>query len=290
MLSYFQNRNVNYRMPEVIGIGAEKCGTTSLHQYLRAHPEVGTQRIKETRFFAESGNWHKGVEWYVRQFPQRAKTLIESHGGDYTSYPKETGVPQRIYSVIPSARFIYLVRDPIDRMVSRYIHNYSEHVENRSINEALLDQEDAAYIPQSSYFMQLEQYFPFFDESRFLIISHKDFLINRRETLRKIFQFLNVDADFWSNKFDIIRHPSYQKLRKNRIGVALQRTFGDRIVKKLYGTPRYFFKKILYSPFSTKIKRPVISLSVKGQLRDIFKKDVKRLEDFAGRRFEGWLE
>lgn len=290
MLSRFQNRNANYRLPEVVGLGAEKCGTTSLHRYLRDHPEIGTQRIKETRFFVKSGNWHQGCDWYVRQFSKHAKILVESHGGGYTSYPKEKGVPQRIHSVIPNARFIYIVRDPIDRMVSRYIHNYSDGVENRSIDDALLDQDDIAYIPQSLYFIQLEQYLPFFDKSRFLIISQENFLTKRRETLRRIFHFLNVNADFWSNKFNIIRHPSIQKRRNNRMGMAMQRAFGDRIVAKLHGTPRYFFKKILYFSVSTKIKRPTISLSVKRQLQDIFKKDIKKLEEFAECRFEGWLE
>ena len=79
-----------YRLPDVIGIGAEKCGTTSLHYYLRAHPEIGVQKVKETRFFALSGTLHRGVDWYVRQFPRGAKVLVESQSTVPSRVPPES--------------------------------------------------------------------------------------------------------------------------------------------------------------------------------------------------------
>jgi hypothetical protein len=280
----------NRKLPDAIGIGAGKCGTTSLHYCLGTHPEVGVQRVKVMRFFIDSGTWHKGVDWYLRQFPSGAKVLFESHGGGYTSYPKEKGVPQRIFNLIPHARFIYLVRDPIKRMISRYIHNYSNSVENRPIEEALSDMEDINYVPQSLYFMQLQQYLRYFEPSRFLIIDQQDLLHSREQTLRKIFRFLGVREDFYSPEFEIIRHSSKSKRRNNRFGMMIQHTIGDVIFDRLNGAQRHYFKKLVYTPFSTVIQRPELSASLRKKLQDIFIKDVQNLEEFVGRKFNGWLE
>jgi len=87
---------------------------------MRAHAEIGVSRIKETRFFCDPGNWHKGLGWYVRLFPKNAKARIES-SPSYTNYPTERDVPQRIHAIIPEARFLYVMRDPVDRAISHYI-------------------------------------------------------------------------------------------------------------------------------------------------------------------------
>jgi len=282
--------NEGYRVPDVIGIGAEKCGTTSLHYYLRAHPEIGVQRVKEMQFFMDSGTWHKGVDWYIRQFPLNVKTLMEAHGGGYSAYPKETEVPQRIHDLVPDARFIYVVRDPIERIISRYVHNYSNSDEHRTINEALSDLDDIEYVPQSLYFMQIEQYLKYFDASRFLIIASEDLRDKRRETLQEVFRFLNVSEDFWSRDFVIIRHSSSKKRRNTELGMAIQRVVGDRIFRKLHGPQRHWFKKVAYTLFSRQIETPKLDHEVRSMLRNVFKHDVRKLEEFAGRSFEGWLE
>ena len=281
--------NEGYRVPDVIGIGAEKCGTTSLHYYLRAHPEIGVQRVKEMQFFIDSGTWHKGVDWYIRQFPLNAKTLMESHGGGYSAYPKQMGVPERIHDLVPDARLIYVVRDPIERIISRYVHNYSNSDEHRTINEALSDLDDIEYVPQSLYFMQIEQYLEYFDPSRFLIVASEDLRGKRRETLQEVFRFLNVSEHFWSTDFDIIRHSSSKKRRNTEFGMAIQRVAGDCIFKKLHGPQRHWFKKVVYTPFSRQIETPKLDPEVRSMLRNVFKDDVIKLEEFAGRRFEGWL-
>jgi hypothetical protein len=101
-------------LPNLIVIGAMKAGTTSLHAYLSLHPEIFMSANKEPRFFTEEWNWHKGLEWYEAQFPERVTIRGESTP-DYTKLPEIRNVPERIHSLIPDVRLIYLVRDPIDR-------------------------------------------------------------------------------------------------------------------------------------------------------------------------------
>ncbi len=240
------------------------------------------------RFFADSGTWHKGLHWYSQQFPPNKTTLIESHGGSYTAYPSEPNIPERIFSVLPHARFIYIVRNPIDRMISRYIHLYSNGIENRPIDTALLDWNDPEYIPQSQYYMQLQRYFKYYETNRFLLVLHDDFLNKRRESLRVIFDFLQVNPDYWSAEFDIIRHPSRAKRRNNALGLFIQNKIANQIFNKLKDSQRYWFKKIFYTPISTKIIRPQITDETRVKLHSLFQNDIACLETFMGRNLGHW--
>lgn len=278
------------RLPEGICIGASKCATTSLHYYLKAHPQVGVQPRKEMRFFTDVGTWHMGVDWYKQQFPLGKECLVESFGGYYTAYPKEPLVPERIHTLIPNAKLIYMVRDPIDRMISRYIHNYSELKEHRGAEEALSDFADVEYVPQSLYYAQLERYFPLFKPEQFLVVDDDDFKSDRAATIRRIFEFLNVQPDFWSAEFDVIRHPSSQKRRLTKTGIAFHNAVGQHVLKHLYGHQDHIFRKIFYTPISVAIPRPKLSESLRTQLREIFRPDVEKLEAFTGRKFAGWLK
>ena len=96
-------------LPTVIVIGAAKCGTTSVHEYLDDHPEVAMSAEKELNFFVEEKNWPRGIAWYESQFDPDAPVRGES-SPTYTAYPEYHGVPERIRSVVPDAKLIYLVR------------------------------------------------------------------------------------------------------------------------------------------------------------------------------------
>ena len=108
-------------LPNLIIIGAQKCGTTSLHYYLNLHPQILMSREKELNFFITERNWSKGVDWYRSQFVEKAEIYGES-SPNYTDYIRFGGVPERMYSVVPDARLIYILRDPIERIVSHYVH------------------------------------------------------------------------------------------------------------------------------------------------------------------------
>ena len=100
-------------LPNVLVVGAAKCGTTSLHEYLDRHPEIAMAREKELDFFVEQKNWSRGVDWYERQFA--AAPVRGESSPSYTAYPRYRGVPERIRRIVPDAKLVYLVRDPVER-------------------------------------------------------------------------------------------------------------------------------------------------------------------------------
>ena len=173
-------------LPNLIIIGAMKCGTSSMHNYLDAHPEISMSRQKELNFFSFDRHWERGEDWYGRLFSSTAAIRGES-SPSYSKFPKVPHVPGRIKTLIPSARLIYLVRDPVARIVSHYMHLRDDGKEKRSLNEMLTEFEGNHYVECSRYHMQLQQYLDHFSQSQILVVSAEEMKENRQETLRRYF-------------------------------------------------------------------------------------------------------
>jgi hypothetical protein len=196
-------------LPNLIIIGAMKCGTTALHRYLSLHPDVSASEPKELNFFCgperpdahrdgealwHAGNWHRGVGWYAARF-RPAPVRVEASPG-YTS-PSFPNAADRMARVVPEARLVYLVRDPIERAVSQYRHHHAEGAEKRPIEEALPDPQ-SQYLARSRYHERLKPYLDRFPRERILILAQEDLQANRRTTVREVYRFAGVDDAFWS--------------------------------------------------------------------------------------------
>ena len=154
-------------LPTFLIIGAAKAGTTSLHHYLQLHPDICMSNVKELNFFIEEVCWHKGVDWYASRFDG---SPVRGEGSpSYANFPVYDGVPQRAASVVPDAKLIYCVRDPVDRVVSHF------RMERARAGDASLSLPDVAlrhprnpYIRQSKYWLQLSQWLDFYPAERVL--------------------------------------------------------------------------------------------------------------------------
>src|SRR5688572_6261293 len=125
-------------LPNLIIIGAQKCGTSALHHYIHLHPEICMSAQKELNFFIESGNWSKGLAWYESNFGGKAgKAKIYGEASpNYTDYPGTREVPERMHGIVPDVKLIYMVRHPIERIISQYIHYRRRGTETRSLSDA----------------------------------------------------------------------------------------------------------------------------------------------------------
>jgi hypothetical protein len=274
-------------LPNLIIIGAQKCGTTSLHYYLDRHPQISMSKEKELNFFTTEFNWSKGVRWYESNFTGNAKVHGEA-SPSYTNYPFYAGVPERMHSVVPEAKLIYVLRDPIDRILSHYVHVYAVGREGRNLTDALKDFEHNKYILRTKYWMQLEQYLEYFPKSRILVITQEDLLARRRETMREVFQFLEVESSFYSLRFFKKMHQSRYKRRKNEVGLRLARTLEPKLIQRLHPRVRGVAEKVIYFPFSSKLEPPNLDPQLRQDLIDYLRDDLNRLRAFTGRRFEQW--
>jgi hypothetical protein len=273
-------------LPNLFVIGAAKCGTTSLHEYLDQHPEISMSGEKELDFFVPDKS-RGSREWYESQFDASAPVRGES-SVSYTCYPDLTGVPERIHTLIPDARFVYLVRDPIDRIVSHYLFRLLDHPEIGSLENALdSPQHGAGFLTISRYWLQLEQYLAHFDDEQILVVDADELGTRRAETLAAIFRFLGVDPEFRSATFEV-RHNRTRPLQRSRLGLAM--------VKALYGTlgPKVAYTIASNAPeglkgrFRRQIERPVVEGALRERLVGELQDDVRSLRAHTGLDFSGW--
>jgi len=274
-------------LPNLIIIGAGKCGTTSLHYYLGLHPQISMSWEKELHFFVCELNWDKGIEWYKSSFTGERMIYGEA-SPSYTNYPFFKGVPERMHSVVPQAKLIYILRDPIDRIISHYINDYSEGKVDRRIEDVLSHLDDNPLVLKSKYFMQLQQYLKYFPKSNILIITLEDLYRYRRQMLQEIFRFLNVDETFYCSKHLDIKHKSTSKRRKSRAGLVLKRLYEANIAKLFSLNVRTNIGRFLSVPFSHKIDRPILDDRLLAQLVDYLKEDINCLRGYTGRDFKDW--
>ena len=180
---------------DVVIIGVMKCGTTSLLQYLGAHPEVSAAPLKEVNFFfgeqpGGPGGWWKGVGWYDGQFSDGGRVRAEASPG-YTS-PDHPGAAGRMAMVVPQARLVYLVRDPLDRAISQYRHHVRDGTEDRPLAEALLDQ-TSHYVRRSRFAARLAPFLDVFPADRIAVVDSTDLSQQPAATVAALQRWLGLE-------------------------------------------------------------------------------------------------
>ena len=278
-------------LPNLIVIGGLKCGTTSLHHYLSLHPEVATSRPKELNFFVAELNWELGRDWYASHFDPAAPVRGES-SPHYTNRPRFEGVAQRMRSVLPDARIVYMVRDPIDRLLSHYLHNVGGGYEDRSLPEALAD-DRSAYWQRSRYAYQLEPYLEAFGTERVAVVAREELLRERAATMRRVYEFVHVDLGFSSPEFDrewetgAAKGSGGFRIMDRAVRLpglrALDRNF-DRLPDRL----RWLVERIVHDPEAGSAAKPELPGALRERMEEFFRPEVERLEELVGRLF-GWL-
>ena len=181
-------------LPTFVVIGAMKAGTVSLRHYLDEHPDVfvgGGGKFGEPNFFVAENNWSRGRGWYESLFDRAGRAAaIGECSPCYTWAHVYRGVPERMAQVIPEARLVYVVRDPIVRMQSMYMHQVSAGRERRRPEEALLDDR---YLGPSLYGFQLAAFLDHFDRGQLLVIASEVLRDRPGEALSAVFDHLAVD-------------------------------------------------------------------------------------------------
>lgn len=182
------------RLPDLLIVGAQRCGTSSLYTYLGRHPHVTPSIRKEVEFF--STRFGEGVNWYRAHFPLKLSTrhLTFEATPDYLLHPLAA---ERAEALIPDARVIVMLRDPVTRAYSQYQHNRRLGNEPLSFAEALdaepdrvnsemerlaSDPTDQAvnlrrfgYVARGKYHEQIQRWMDFFPDDQLLVVRSEDF-------------------------------------------------------------------------------------------------------------------
>src|SRR3954451_22819855 len=206
--------------PTFLILGAAKAGTTALYYYLRQHPQVGMSRIKETNFFALMGrpldfrgpgdddyiNRFSVTTWegYCSQFPEDGKARAIGESSPLYLYSPDA--PRRIAEALPAAKLVVLLRDPVDRAFSAFLHLVRDGRETATEFREALRREPSRiadhwehiwqYRAMGLYHEQLSRYFETFGREQIRVYLYEELAAGPVDVLQDLFRFLEVDEAF----------------------------------------------------------------------------------------------
>jgi hypothetical protein len=193
------------KLPNFLIIGAKKSGTSSLYYYLKSHPDIFMSSIKEPAYFCyDKMNVPEYIEErYKRKINSREellKLMLEGYKSQKMFGEASVGYTQHIFNSssiakqikqqVPEMKFIYILRNPFDRIVSEYI--LGEHLgrHKTDLNTAL--RRDQSLVKVSLYYAHLREYLKHFPADRFKIFIFEEFIKDPESHLNSIFQFLGI--------------------------------------------------------------------------------------------------
>jgi hypothetical protein len=212
------------RLPNFLIVGAMKSGTTSLAQYLAAHPQAYVAREKEVNFFERGYVWKRGLDWYESRFADAGDALAVGEASpSYMYWP--TAI-ERMASVVPDARLIAILRDPVDRAYSHYLHwRFDQAREDRSFAQAVdaeiaagppnrQDYHDAGkdefdYLVRGIYLPQLERICEHYPREALLVELMDDLKRAPDETFARVCRFLGIDDSIVPENVGTVANPHH---------------------------------------------------------------------------------
>ena len=187
------------RLPDFVIIGAMKCATSTLHEQLAAQPGFFMSTPKEPNFFSDEDIYARGMDWYTGLFAAaRPGDLCGESSTHYTKLPVHPNVVERLAEHLPGAKFLYVMRHPVQRLVSAYIHEWSERTITEPIDEAV--HKHPRLIDYSRYAMQLRPYLERFGAERVLPVFFEAMNANPQQTLERVCRFVGYAGEpRWSD-------------------------------------------------------------------------------------------
>lgn len=224
------------RFPNFFIVGAQKAGTTALHEYIKQHPNIAACSVKELHFFSCEKRYQLGIDFYYSMFPSdvEGKRTFDA-SPSYLHNPKAC---QRIFNHKPSAKLIALVREPVERAYSawnmyrhRYLRNRNwffdewisfcgssgltvlrrrdDHIFN-FVQYAIDEMEfqdnnnssvtlEAPILSHGHYYDQIQRMLSLFNESQILVLENSELRLSTVKCLQKIEAFLGIPSCDWEN-------------------------------------------------------------------------------------------
>lgn len=268
------------RLPDFAIIGAMKCGTSSLHDQLAARDSLFMSELKEPNFFSDDECFERGLEWYRSLFADaRPDQICGESSTHYSKLPTHPEACSRMREHLRAPKLIYLMRDPIDRIVSQYIHEWTEGHVSEPIDVAVRGYE--RYVAYSSYARQLEPYLATFGRKSILLVAFERLISNSDRELARICDFLgDPSAQDARWQYDLSpRNVSRERLRRSRVRSALLALGPLRAVKNRL--PQRWRDRI--KTHWQMRRRPILSSALRSEIEVALDADLERLGSWLRR-------
>ena len=274
------------QLPTFFVIGAAKAGTTSLFHYLDQHPDLYLTPQKELHYFCDP-DCRQWESLYREEFVTEAGVRGEA-STLYTRSPAIPGVPGRMAALVPDARLVYLVRDPVERALASWREERFHVTERRSAAEAFAYPEDPhnPYVAASCYAQQLENYLEHFAEEQVLVLDQRELATDGQRVVDRVVDFLGLAPRALDTS---VRHnEAASKLEYGAFGHRLRFTAPARAVRRLPEPAR----RVLTAPARRFLRRPIEHPELPDELmqrmRETLAADARRFRELTGRSFAHW--
>jgi len=300
------------RWPDFFIIGAPKAGTTALHSALARHPALGLSAVKEPKYFLcgdappplylGPGDAHSRREWvwrrdhYLALFANAAPDVLV--GESTPLYLEDQAALLRIQSATPDAKLIVVLRDPVDRAYSNWMHLWSDGLEPESDFVTAVAMEDARrrrgwapfwrYRSLGLYGSQLAHARTLFSPDQIHVLRYRDLVEEPQQTLSAVWQFLGVPPGPLPEVPNDNVKPFVPDTFRSRSLARLVRTgatLGSLAPPELW---RSVEKRMLTTLHSKGERRPSLNPEQRKQVQGYFLDDLELLEQLTGRDFSDW--
>lgn len=266
------------RLPDFVIIGAMKCATSTLHDQLAAQPGFVMSDPKEPNFFSDEENYARGMGWYHGLFASaKPGDLCGESSTHYSKLPRHDKVIERLVEHVPDAKFIYIMRHPVDRLVSHYIHEWTQRVLEVPLSQAL--HEHQALRDFSNYAMQLRPYFDTFGRERVLPVFFDQLRTHPQDVLERVCKFLGYEGEPKWQHDQKASNVSSQRMRVSPLRDMLVNAPGVTWVRKNL-IPQHVRDRV--KSLWQMQKRPQLSPAERAELEREFDKSLATLGTWLG--------
>jgi hypothetical protein len=280
---------VNPAKLDFLCVGFTKCGTTSLHNYIKDHPEINLPFEKESPFFVKD---NVTIEEWKHFFSENYHSRSNVINGKIT--PRYTAVksaPIEIHRLFPETKIIFLLRDPIDRFFSHYkmfkrMGRYTRDFASFT-QEQLTQNSESVYSPlqQGKYFEIIGTFKKLFSAEQIRIELTEEMEFEPQNFLKRLLLFLNVNTEYLPENLHKKFYKGSSKAKFPSLTKRLSKTPGLKFLWHLFSkNTRMKLITWYYTEFNiVKDAREVIPPDVQQLLRNYYQADVDALQTLLGR-------
>jgi len=289
-------------LPNFFVVGAQKSGTTSLHNYLKDHPEIYLPANKETKFFVDDERYAKGIEYYESEhfsLWNREKSVGEVDPDYmYFNYCLER---MSLYLNLREIKFIFILRNPVDRAFSHYLMTYRRGLETYNFEEALSCEKERinknyrsnmhySYFHRGLYHRQIKRFFKYTDKSYLLFLLTEELKNQPLECLEKCFKFLNVSLGYIPENIEQKYHPATVPRSVFLARLAAKDSIDRRFLRRI--VPSRNLRAKIKEKFQSLIQIQnvdiVLSNKMRERLSNLYREENQRLSELIERDLDHW--
>jgi hypothetical protein len=296
-------------IPNFLIVGAAKGGTTSLYSYLLQHPEVFLTRVKEPCFFCFADNppFYEGGPNIIVSFEKYKELFKDSE--KYKSRGEATAIYLYLYDTViknikkyipayEELKIVMILRNPVERAFSQYMHNVRDMRENMPFEEAIKTEKlrkeqnvntDFFYLERGFYYDQVKAYLENFKNVK--IYLFEELISDTGSLMKDLCEFLEIENSikFKTNeKFNVSGRPKSKILNRLVRENSIFKQFLKLVIPKK--KRKKFASSMINKAYAINLEKEKINPETKQELKEYYREDILKLQQLINRDLSGWLK